>query len=76
MKVHETQVRLKLNWTHQLMVCADNMGDNIDAVKKYTDTLIDVSKNVGLVLNTEKNKYILLSRHHKTGQIRDIKIRG
>jgi hypothetical protein len=36
-KVHENQVRLKLNGTHQLLAYADDMnllGDNMDAVKK------------------------------------------
>jgi hypothetical protein len=39
-------VRLKLNETHQLLVCADDVnpvGDNIDTVKKNTGTLIDAS---------------------------------
>jgi hypothetical protein len=36
-KVQESQVELKLNGTHQLLVYADDvniLGDNIDAVKK------------------------------------------
>jgi hypothetical protein len=36
MKIHEIQVALKLNGTHQLLVYADNMnllGDNIDIIK-------------------------------------------
>jgi hypothetical protein len=44
-------VGLKLNGTHQLLVCADDvilLGDNIDAIKKNTETLIYGSKEVGL----------------------------
>jgi hypothetical protein len=40
-------VRLKLNGTHLLLVCADDvnlMGDNTDTIKKNTETLIDTSK--------------------------------
>jgi hypothetical protein len=37
-------------------------------------TLIDASKEVGLQVNTEKTKYMLLSRHQNAGQNRDIKI--
>jgi hypothetical protein len=44
-------VGLKLKGTNQLLVFADDvnlLGDNIDAIKKNTKTLIDVSKEVGL----------------------------
>jgi hypothetical protein len=38
------------------------MGDNIDAVKTNKETLIDVSKEVGLEENAEETKYMLLPR--------------
>jgi hypothetical protein len=65
-KVQENQVGRKLNGTHQLLVYADDvilMGDDIETIKKKTQTLIDAGKEVGLELNTEKTKYMLLSRH-------------
>jgi hypothetical protein len=46
----------------------------MDTIKKSTETLIDDSKEVGLELNVEKTKYMLLSRHQSVGQNRDIKI--
>jgi hypothetical protein len=70
-------VGLKLNGTHQLLVYADDVNllvDNIDAIKKNMETLIDASKEVGLEVNTEKNMYMLLSRHQNAGQSYDIKI--
>jgi hypothetical protein len=39
------------------------LGDNIDTIKKHTETLIDASKEVGLEVNAEKTKYMLLSYH-------------
>jgi hypothetical protein len=76
-KVQENLVGLKLNGTHQLSPYADDvnlLGDNINTVKKNTETLIDASKEVGLEINIEKSKYILLSRQQNVGQNRDIKI--
>jgi hypothetical protein len=43
---------LKLNGTHQLLAYADDvnlLGDNIETINKNTQTLIDASKEVGLV---------------------------
>jgi hypothetical protein len=46
----------------------------MDTIKKSTETLIDASKEVGLEINMEKTKYMLLSRHQNVGQNLDIKI--
>jgi hypothetical protein len=70
-------VGLKLNGTHQLLAYVDDvtlLGDNIDTIKKNTEILIDTSKGVGLTINVEKTKYMLLSRHQNVGQNRNIKI--
>jgi hypothetical protein len=42
--------------------------------KESTETLIDASKEVALEVNTEKTKYMLLSRHQNAGQNHDINI--
>jgi hypothetical protein len=59
-----------------LLVYADDvnlLGHNIETIKN-TETSTDVSKKVGLEVNAEKTKYILLSRHQNAGKYRDIKI--
>jgi hypothetical protein len=76
-KIQENQVGLKLNRTHHLLAYADDMntlGDNIDTINKNTETVIDASKEIGLEVNIEKTKYMLLSRHQNAGQNWDIKI--
>jgi hypothetical protein len=78
-KVQENQVGLKLNGPHQLLAYADDvnlLGDNIDTIRKNTQTLIDASKEVDLEINIEKTKYtsMFLSRHQNVGQNQDIKI--
>jgi hypothetical protein len=55
--VQENQVGLKLIGTYQLLACTDDvnlLGDNIGAIGKNTETLIDASKEVGLEMNVEK----------------------
>jgi hypothetical protein len=62
---------------HQLLVYVDDvniLGDSIDTIKKNSETFIDASKAVGLQVNTEKAKYILLSHHQNAGKNHDIKI--
>jgi hypothetical protein len=50
-------VGLKLNGTHQILAYADDVNllrNNIDTIKKNTETLIDTSREVGLEVNIEK----------------------
>jgi hypothetical protein len=50
-------VNRTLGCCSRLLVCADDvnlLGDNIDIIKKNTQTSIDASKEVGLEVNTEE----------------------
>jgi hypothetical protein len=64
-------VGLKLNGTHQLLTYADDvnlLGDNICHVENER-TSIDASKEVGLDVNAEETKYMLLFDHQNVGHI-------
>jgi hypothetical protein len=66
-KVQENQLGLKCNGTHQLLPYAGDVNlleDNIDTIKKNTETLIDASKHT------------LLSHHRNVGQNWDMQIRS
>jgi hypothetical protein len=70
-------VGLKLNGTNQLLASADDdnlLGDNVDTVKKSTETLIDAFEEGALEINAEKTKYVLLFRYLNSGQKHVIKL--
>jgi hypothetical protein len=76
-KVQENQVELKLNGTHQLLAYTNDvklLEDNIDTVKKNTTILTYASKEVGLEINVEKTKYMLLSHYWNAGQNYDLTV--
>jgi hypothetical protein len=62
---------------HNDLAYADDvnlLGDNIVTLKKDTVTVFDASKEVGLEVNVEKTKYMLVSRDQNAGQNREIKL--
>jgi hypothetical protein len=77
LKVKKYHEGLKLNVIHKLLAYADDVnivGENIDTIKKNTEALLYASKKVGLEVNPEKTKYMLMSRRQKVGQKYSIKI--
>jgi hypothetical protein len=78
-RIQENQARLKLNGTDQLLTYADDVnivGENIDITQKNTKALLDASKEVGLEVNPEKTKCMLVSRCQRAGQWQSKKIRN
>jgi hypothetical protein len=76
-RFQKNQEGLILNGTHQLLAYADDVnivGENIDTTRKNKKALLGASKEVGLEVNPEKTKYMLVSRCQKAGQRQSIKI--
>jgi hypothetical protein len=76
-RVQENQEGLKLNRTRQFLAHADEVnivGENVDTTKKNTEALLGAIKEVGLEVNPERTKYMLMSRSQKIGRKHSIKI--
>jgi hypothetical protein len=76
-KVQENEIGLELNGTHQLLVYADYvklLGDSVNTIKKDSETLLKASRDIGLEINIEKTKYMIMSRYQNSVQNQNIRI--
>jgi hypothetical protein len=63
--------------THQLLIYADDvniLGGSVHAINKNTEALVVASKEIGLEVNAEKTKCMVMSRNQNAGQNHNIKI--
>jgi hypothetical protein len=76
-RVQANQEGLKLNGTHQLVVYADDvniLGGSIHSIKKNAEDLMIASKKIGLEVNAEKTKYMVMSRNQNAGHNHNINV--
>ena len=55
---------MKLNGRHQLLVYADDvnlLGGSVHSIKEKAETLIVGSKEIGIEVNADKTKYMVMS---------------
>ena len=75
-KVHVNQDGLKLNGTHQLLVYAADVNilrGSAHATKTNVENLVVASKETGLKVNADKNKYMVMSRDQDAGRSHRVK---
>ena len=76
-RVQVNQDGLKLNGTHQLLAYADDvniLGGSIHTLKKNAEALVAATREIGLEVNADKTKYIVMSRDHNAGRIHSVRI--
>jgi hypothetical protein len=74
--VQINQDGLKLNGTHQFLAYADVniLGGMVYTVMERLEALVVASKNIGLEVNVDKTKYMVMSRDEIAGPSHNIKI--
>jgi hypothetical protein len=48
------------------------LGKSVHSIKKNTEALVIASKEIGLEVNADKTKYMVMSRDQNAGRSRDI----
>jgi len=75
-RVQVNQDCLKLNGTHQLLAYADGvniLGGSIDTLQENAETLVAATREIGLEVNADKTKCMVMSRDQNAGRIYNVR---
>jgi hypothetical protein len=75
-RVQVIQDALKLNGTYQLLVYAAGvniLGESVHTIKENTENLVVANKDIGLDVNANKNKCMIMSRDQHAGRSHSMK---
>jgi hypothetical protein len=56
-----------------MLINVNILGGNVHTIKENTEALVVASKGIGLEVNSDKSKYIVMSRDQNAGQQPNIK---
>ena len=76
-RVQVNQDGLKLNGTHQLLACADDvyiLGGSILTLKENSEVLVAATREIGLEVSADKTKYMVMSRDQNAERIYSVRI--
>ncbi|KAJ4427607.1 hypothetical protein ANN_25255 [Periplaneta americana] len=76
-KVQDNRQGLELNGLHQLLVYADDVNmlrENPQTIRENAEIVVEASKAIGLEVNPEKTKYMIMSRDQNVVRNGTIKI--
>jgi hypothetical protein len=74
--VHVNQDGLKISSVHHLLAYTDDvniLGGSVHAVKKNTEALVAATKKIGLEVNADKTKCMVMSRDQNAGRNHSIR---
>jgi hypothetical protein len=76
-KVQESEVGLEINESQQLSIYADYvnlLGNSVNTIKENSETLLEAGSDIGLEINAEKTKYMIMSCQLNSGQNQNIRM--
>jgi hypothetical protein len=50
------------------------LGSDVDTIRENTETLLEANSDVGLEINAEMTKYVIMSHHPNSGQNQNIRV--